>query len=100
MKKILTYILLLYTTLSYAQLQNGFYRVHNYATERMFMFMTILEKLTFPPRVQTWALYNYGKTIIVQFLTQQALFTYKKKRIICTIFIVKEQVYTKLLAIM
>ena len=34
MKKILTYILLLYTTLSYAQLQNGFYRVHNYATER------------------------------------------------------------------
>ena len=34
MKKILTYIILLYTTLSYAQLQNGFYRVHNYETER------------------------------------------------------------------
>ena len=34
MKKILTYILLLFTTVSYAQLQNGFYRVHNYATER------------------------------------------------------------------
>lgn len=34
MKKILTYILLLFTTLSYAQLQNGFYRVHNYGTGR------------------------------------------------------------------
>ena len=34
MKKILTYILLLFATASYAQLQNGFYRVHNYATER------------------------------------------------------------------
>ena len=34
MKKILTYLLLLFTTASYAQLQNGFYRIHNFATER------------------------------------------------------------------
>lgn len=34
MKKILTYILLLFATVSYAQLQSGFYRVHNFATER------------------------------------------------------------------
>lgn len=34
MKKILTYILLLFATASYAQLQSGFYRVHNFATER------------------------------------------------------------------
>ena len=34
MKKLITYILLFVSTITNAQLKNGFYRVHNYATNR------------------------------------------------------------------